>query len=277
MTHHHLNAGPIPLYHQLSQLLRAAIEQGTYHPGDRLPSEPELIREYGVSRITVRQALDELEAEGLVMRRHGKGTYVAEPRIEQELLRLTDFVEDMERAGQHPSSRVLAFVHEPVPPMVARALQLPAGTEVVRVDRVRLADDRPIAYDMTWLPLRFGELLVGVDLTKETIYQVLERRYAISILTGTFTITAAVATAQQAALLETERGAPLLVMQRLSCAARNESVYFQERYYRPDRVQYRVTLHRYQNTIGSSKIDEFRAIFEEQGLAANPSSSSSTA
>jgi GntR family transcriptional regulator len=229
VTHHHLNAGPIPLYHQLSQLLRTAIEQGTYHPGDRLPSEPELIREYGVSRITVRQALDDLEAEGLVIRRHG-----------------------------------------------TRALQLPAGTEVVRVDRVRLANDRPIAYDMTWLPLRFGELLVGVDLTKETIYQVLERRYAISILTGIFTITAAAATTQQAMHLETEGGAPLLVIQRLSCAARNEPVYFQERYYRPDRVQYRVALHRYQKTIGSSRIDEFRAIFEEQGLAANPSAPSST-
>src|SRR6266496_5274589 len=131
VTNHHLNAGPIPLYHQLSQLLRTAIEQGTYHPGDRLPSEPELIREYGVSRITVRQALDELEAEGRVVRRHGKGTYVAEPRIEQELVRLTDFVEDMQQAGQHPSSRVLAFEHEPARPVIAKALNILRGTEVV--------------------------------------------------------------------------------------------------------------------------------------------------
>jgi GntR family transcriptional regulator len=256
------------LYHQLSQLLREEIEQGTYQPGDRLPSEPELIREYGVSRITVRQALDELEAEGLVVRRHGKGTYVAEPRIEQELIRLTDFVEDMQQAGQQPSSQVLAFLHEAARPAVASALHLPAETEVIRVDRLRLADGRPIAYDMTWLPLRFGELLAGFDLTKETIYQILEKRYAISVLSGTFTITAAVATEQQAGVLETEEGAPLLVIQRLSYTIRNEPVYFQERYYRPDRVHYHVSLHRYPQMDGGSRIDSFHAIFEGQDLMA---------
>jgi len=250
--------------------LREAIEQGVYQPGNRLPSEPELIREYGVSRITVRQAFDELEAEGLIMRRHGKGTYVAEPRIEQELIRLTDFVEDMQQAGQRPSSHVLAFVHEPARPLVASALHLSNGTEVVRIDRVRLADEQPIAYDSTWLPLRFGELLVGSDLTKETIYHVLEQRYAIPVLSGTFTITAAQATEQQAAILEREPGAPLLVIQRLSYTTKEEPVYFQERYYRPDRVHYHVSLHRYPSTAGGSQIDRFHAIFEEQGLMASP-------
>ncbi len=102
MVNHRLNAGPVPLYHQLKLLLQQDIAQGVYQPSGRLPSEPELIRKFGVSRITVRQALDELEAEGMVVRRHGKGTYVAEPRIEQELLRLTDFVEDMQQADCIP-------------------------------------------------------------------------------------------------------------------------------------------------------------------------------
>ena len=270
MTNHRLNAGPIPLYHQLSQLLREAIERGVYQPGDRLPSEPELIREYGVSRITVRQAFDELAAEGLIIRRHGKGTYVAEARIEQELIRLTDFVEDMLQAGQQPSSRILASVHEPARPLVARSLQLSEGTEIVRIERVRLADEQPIAYDITWLPLRFGELVVSSDLTKETIYQVLEQRYGIPVLSGTFTITATQATEQQASILEIERGAPLLVMQRLSYTTNDEPVYFQERYYRPDRVQYRVSLSRHPSTAGGSKVDQFHAIFAEQGLIANP-------
>lgn len=95
-----LNAGPVPLYQQLKSVLKDDIERGVYKSGDRLPSEPDLIREYGISRITVRQALDDLEVEGLIVRRHGKGTYVAERQIEQELVRLTDFVEDMQRAGQ---------------------------------------------------------------------------------------------------------------------------------------------------------------------------------
>jgi GntR family transcriptional regulator len=263
MANHRLQAGSVPLYHQLKQALQSDIEQGIYKPGDRLPSEPELVREYGVSRITVRQALDELEAEGRVVRRHGKGTYVAEPRIEQELVRLTDFVEDMQRAGQHPSSRVLAFEHEPARPAVAKALNILSGTEVVRVDRLRLAEERPIAYDTTWLPLRFGALLTGMDLTQETIYHILETRYAIPVFFGAFYISAAEATAQQAAYLGVAPGSALLVIRRISFTTGNDPVYTQERYYRPDRVQYRVMLRRHHDEGGGSKIDEFRAVFAE--------------
>jgi GntR family transcriptional regulator len=258
-----LNAGPVPLYHQLKLVLQRDIEQGMYKPGGRLPSEPELIRQYGVSRITVRQALDELEAEGRVMRRHGKGTYVAEPRIEQELVRLTDFVEDMQQAGQNPSSRMLAFVHEPAGPAIANALGIASGTEVVRVDRLRLAEGRPIAYDTTWLPLRFGDLLAGMDLTQETIYHLLETRYTVPVLSGTFYITAAEATAPQAGHLEVAPGSALLVIQRISYTTGDIPVYIQERFYRPDRVQYRVMLRRHNDEAGGSKIDEFRAVFAE--------------
>jgi GntR family transcriptional regulator len=229
VVNHRLNAGPVPLYHQLKLLLQQDIAQGVYKPGGRLPSEPELIRKFGVSRITVRQALDELEAEGQVVRRHGKGTYVAEPQIEQELLRLTDFVEDMQQAGLCPSSRVLAFVHEPARPSIARALKIVSGSEVVRVDRLRLAEGLPIAYDTTWLPLRFGDLLIGMDLTQETIYRILEQRYDIPVISGAFDITAATATPQQAEQLEVAAGAALLVIRRISYTTGDVPVYLQER------------------------------------------------
>lgn len=258
-----LNAGPVPLYHQLKLALKEDIERGVYKMGDRLPSEPELIRQYGISRITVRQALDELEAEGLIVRRHGKGTYVAETRIEQELVRLTDFVEDMERAGQKPSSRVLAFEHGTASPALARSLHIPSGAEVVRVDRLRLADSRPVAYDTTWLPLRFGELLVGADLKRETIYHVLETRYAIPILSGSFILTASEATPQIATALEVSPGTALLVIERTSFSRKDEVVYLQQRYYRPDRVQYRLKLSRYGEQGGSSRIDAFGPVFGE--------------
>lgn len=263
MTNQRLKGGPIPLYHQLKQALQSDIEQGIYQSGERLPSEPELVREYGVSRITVRQALDELEAEGRVVRRHGKGTYVAERRIEQELVRLTDFVEDMQQAGQNPSSRVLTFEHEPAGSAIAKALNVKNGTEVVRVDRLRQADERPVAYDTTWLPLRYGVLLTGMDLTQETIYHILETRFAIPVLFGAFYISATEATAQQAAYLEVAPGTALLVIQRISYTTQDEPVYIQERYYRPDRVRYRVTLRRYNEEGSGSKIDEFRAVFAE--------------
>lgn len=259
-----LNAGPVPLYHQLKQVLRDEIERGNYQPGERLPSEPELIRQYEISRITVRQALDELEAEGLIVRRHGKGTYVAERRIEHQLVRLTDFMEDMQQAGQNPSSRVLAFVHEPAGPAVAKALHLKEEMEVVRVDRLRLADGRPMAFDTTWLPLRFGALLAGMNLAQETIYHILETRYAIPVVSGAFSITAATATDQQADLLDMPAGAALLLIQRISYTTGDEAVYVQDRYYRPDRVQYRIMLRRHDDAGGNSTIDEFRPVFEGQ-------------
>lgn len=264
MVSHQLNAGPTPLYHQLKQILRAEIERGTYQPGDRLPAESELIQRYGISRITVRQALDELETEGVVIRRHGKGTYVAEQRIEQDLVRLTDFVEDMEMAGLAPSSQVLAFTREPANQVVAEALALRKDEEVVRIDRLRLANDRPIAYDTTWMPLRFGLLLSEAALANETIYHILETRYSIPVEAGTFHITAATATPEQAKLLALTAGTGLLLIQRISYTTGDVPVYVQERYYRPDRVSYRVTLRRHKNAMGGmTAISELRPIFTE--------------
>ncbi len=256
--------GPIPLYYQLKQIIRTEIERGTYQSGDRLPAESELIQKYGISRITVRQALDELEAEGLVIRRHGKGTYVAEKRIEQDLVRLTDFVEDMEVAGLAPSSRVLAMAHELASQEVAEALALSKNEEVVRVDRLRLANERPIAYDTTWLPLRFGLLVSETALASETIYHILETRYGILVESGTFQITAATATSEQARLLTLASGTGLLLIRRISYTTGNIPVYVQERYYRPDRVSYRVSLHRHGSAAGGmTAIRELRPIFIE--------------
>ncbi len=266
-----LSEGPVPLYEQLKQRLRAEIARGAYRPGDRLPAEPELVHMYGVSRITVRQALSDLEAEGLIVRRHGKGTFVAERRIAQELVRLTDFVEDMEQAGLAPSSRVLAILRDAATPEVALALGLPAQAEVTRVDRLRLADDRPIAYDTTWLPLRFGALLDANDLISETIYHILETRYQIPIVSGVFTIGAAAATDEQARFLDEKSAAPLLVIERVSYTLGEQPVYLQRRYYRPSRVNYRVTLQRQGSALGErNALRELRPIFREAPHTSTP-------
>ena len=148
----YLIPGPIPLYYQLKQNVRAEIERGVYGPGDRLPSETEMIQRYGVSRITVRQALSELESEKIVVRRHGKGTFVAEHNIEQELVRLTDFVEDMELAGLAPSSQICSIKRESANTAVMKALNISTEEEVIRIERLRLADGMPIAYEIDYLP-----------------------------------------------------------------------------------------------------------------------------
>lgn len=250
---------PQPLYRRIGDELKARIEAGEYGPGDRLPSELELARLYGVSRITSRQALDLLGAEGLLVRRQGMGSFVAQRRVTQPLVRLTDFVEDMAEAGLRPESRVLAFAIETAPTDIATVLGIEPDAEVHRLDRLRLADGSPIALDWTWLPLPFGRLLLEHDLTRRTIYSILEGEYGIPIVSGEYTLAAAVAEEEQAALLHVPRGAPLLVFARTSRTSSDKPVYCQRRFYRADRVQYRVSLRR--TSPGESAIQSFGPIF----------------
>jgi GntR family transcriptional regulator len=250
---------PVPLYRRIRDELKARIEAGEYMPGDRLPSELELARTHGVSRITSRQALDLLSAEGLLVRRQGMGSFVAAPRVTQPLVRLTDFVEDMAAAGLRPQSQVLRFETEPVPEQAAALLGLSPEVSVYRLDRLRLANGGPIALDWTWLPPQFGKLLVDHDLTRHTIYAILEREYGIPVVSGEYTIAAAAADAEQSRLLHVHHGAPLLVFDRTSLTAGGKPVYYQKRVYRADRVQYRLTLER--TVPGEGAIQSFVPVF----------------
>lgn len=251
--------GPVPLYRRISDELKARIEAGEYVPGDRLPSELELARTYGVSRITSRQALDLLAAEGLLVRRQGMGSFVASRRVTQPLVRLTDFVEDMAEAGLRPESRVLSFGTITAPAEIADMLGLDPDAEVYRLDRLRLADDSPIALDWTWLPLQFGRLLVEQDLTRRTIYSILEGEYGIPIVSGEYTLSAVVAEAEQAVPLQVRSGAPFLVFDRTSRTSSDKPVYYQRRFYRADRVQYRLSLRR--TAPGENAIHSFGPVF----------------
>jgi GntR family transcriptional regulator len=252
---------PLPLYRRISEELRARIEAGEYGPGDRLPSELELARAYGVSRITSRQALDLLGAEGVLVRRQGMGSFVTLRRVTQPLVRLTDFVEDMAEAGLRPQSRVLSFAIESPPAEIAATLGLEPDAEVYRLDRLRLADSSPIALDWTWLPLQFGRLLLEQDLSRRTIYSILEGEYGIPIVSGEYTLAASIAETEQAALLAVDPGAPLLVFDRTTRTASAKSVYVQRRFYRADRVQYRLSLQR--TAPGEDAIQAFGPVFGE--------------
>lgn len=257
---------PVPLYRRIYNDLRAKIDSREYRPGDRLPSELELSRSYNVSRITSRQALDLLCVDGLVLRRQGMGSFVAPARVSQPLLRLTDFVEDMTQAGLRAESRVLRFEREIPTPTLAAILRLEPDAEVFRLDRLRLADESPVALDWTWLPAQFGRLLAGEDLPNTTIYRVLEREYGIPIVSGEYTIEACIADEDQATLLSIHRGDPLLLFGRTSCTSAGKPVYHQKRFYRADRVQYRLTLMR--TTPGESAIQSFEPVFAPEIMPA---------
>lgn len=258
-----LREGSTPLYQQLAARLRRQIAEGAYRPGDRLPSEAELCAQFGVSRITVRAALDQLVDAGLLWRQRGKGTFVTAPLVEQELIRLTDFVEDMAAAGLRPASRVTHLGEECVPNEISSELELAPGTPVVRLDRLRLADGTPIAFDITYLPLRYGRLLDQEALTSETIYHQFETQYHIPVVSGSFFIEAGKASHELAELLEVERGHALLIISRTSYTEGRSPIYYQTRYYRADRVRYRVELDR--GLPGErSRLTEFVPVFDQK-------------
>lgn len=233
-----------PRHEQISDWIRSQIGEGAYVPDDQLPSESELVKQFGVSRITVRRALQTLENEGLIYRRPGLGSFVAAPKVRQGLVRLADFAQDMERAGLRASSRVLHYGQEEVPASVADFLELDPGTIVLRLDRLRLGDDLPIAFDRTWLPLFYGQLLEGHDLEQSTIYRILEEKYGIPLLGGRYRIEAAAATPDVATILNVPEGRALLVINRLSYTLGNRAIYYQRRLYRSDRIAFELELSR---------------------------------
>jgi GntR family transcriptional regulator len=234
----------IPRHEQISTWLREEIESGAYQVDERLPSENELCERFEVSRITVRRALQTLEADGFIYRRQGLGSFVADRRVRQGLVRLTDFHQDMALAGLTASSRVLCQREVPCPEPVALWLQVACDSPVLRVDRLRLGDGEPVALDRTWFPRPYSRLLENRGLGDDTFYRILEEEYGIPIVSGRYRISADVTDPETAGILDVEPGAALLIIERLSRTSEDRPVYFQRRLYRSDRVAYELELAR---------------------------------
>ncbi|GCE06332.1 GntR family transcriptional regulator [Dictyobacter aurantiacus] len=146
-------SNPLPLYYQLKEVLKQQIRAGHLAPHTAIPSEPELVTQYHVSRATVRQALTELVHEGLLYRQHGRGTFVCEPRVQQHTIsELTSLSEELRRRGKRPGG--MLFVSELVrgSQTVREQLRLTDEEQVIRLERLRTADDQPIAYEVDYLP-----------------------------------------------------------------------------------------------------------------------------
>ncbi|RMH55327.1 MAG: GntR family transcriptional regulator [Bacteroidetes bacterium] len=253
-----------PRHEQLSDWLRERIASGVFQPNDRLPSESQLVEQFGVSRITVRRALQTLEHEHLIYRRQGLGSFVQDTRVRQGLVRLTDFLEDMQQAGIEGTSRVLHQGVVEAEARVAEALEVEPGTRVLRLDRLRLGDGEPMAFDQTWLPMAYARLIEGRDLTRDTIYGILEREYGLRIERGRYRIDAVNAPAEVAEVLQVSPGRALLLIERTSFGELGRRIYFQRRYYRTDRVTYEMELERdpgQPSTAHGMPLQEFEPVF----------------
>ncbi len=233
---------PDPLYNQLKESIVSDISAGRYAPNQRLPSERELSAHYNVSRMTVRQALLELARDGMIYTRTGKGTFVAEPKIDQRLRTLSGFTQDVNARGGRPSSRVLEFKIFPATPDVAAALRLAPGTEVFMLTRLRLADSTPLALETAYLPVQLFPGLLDHDFTVESLYSVLENEYNCALTQAEQTIEAALAGKREAELLEVVSPAAIFKMQRMTMTSDGFPVEYVVSVYRGDRYKFHSVL-----------------------------------
>ncbi|SNS38536.1 GntR family transcriptional regulator [Actinomadura mexicana] len=208
--------------------------------GDALPSERRLAEELGVSRPTLRQAIDGLVAEGLLDRRHGSGTYVAQPRIAVSLT-MTSFTEDMIRRGMKPGGRVLSFRTETAGARIGRRLALSPVEEVFTIRRLRLADEAPMAIETLYLPRALMPGLRRSDLEGRSFYDLL-RGSGIAIASGTETIEPTVTTAEEAAELGVPVHMPAFLFERITRDAAGRPLEYVRSLYRGDRYRLELDL-----------------------------------
>ena len=235
---------PLTLHSRIREELSERILQGGLKPNDRVPSESELMAQYGVSRITVRQALGDLQSARMIFKVPGKGAFVAEPKPFQELGRLQGFAEAMGSRGHDTFNRLVRLGTVLAAEGVSDRLGLPRGSRVTEVQRVRFLDGRPVSVDLTWLPVRLGERLVREELVTRDIFLILEHDLATPLGHADLAIDAAAADDELASLLEVDPGSPVLRIERLTHDRDGRPVDYEHLHCRSDIFQYRLRLQR---------------------------------
>lgn len=235
---------PLPFHAQVREALRARILGGTYLPEQQMPSEHEMTALFEVSRITVRQALNDLQNEGLIYRVHGKGTYVSRPRATQDLARLQSFGEAMRPLGYETCSRLVSVREVKPPGAVGERLATPRGRKVCEIRRVRFLDREPVSLDVSYFELALGRRLAAEDLQARDIFVILEHDFAIALGHADLVIGSRVADETQARLLATEVGAGLLYIDRLTRSRSGEPVACEHLFHRGDAYHFHVRVER---------------------------------
>lgn len=240
-----LPLSPVPLYSQLKEILRTRILDGSYPPLSRMPSEAELGKAFDVSRITVRQALGDLQKEGLIFKIHGKGTFVAKPKAFQNVSTLQGLGESMSQRGYEVINRLRSFKTVPANAQVAARLQVAEGENVVQIKRARLVNRELVSLEITWLPEHVGKRLEKADLVSRDIFLILENDCALPLGHADLAIDAILADAELASALEVEEGSPVMRIERLTHTADGGPLDYEHLYYRGDAFQYRLRIDRH--------------------------------
>ena len=232
----------IPLYLQLKQIIQEEIESGTYQIGDAIPNETALQQRYGISRATVRKAIEELTLEGMLIKKQGKGTFIQKPKVTQLLNFITSFGETMAAKGMKPRvSDVEVYKTKPTA-QVARALGLNESDPVTYVRRLYLADDEPIALMTNYILPQLNPDLTKENLEKYSLYHILEHIYGLTLATAEETVEARCAGKYEANRLGVRIGAPLLRVTRVTYAPDDSPIELAIVTSRADRYSYSIKL-----------------------------------
>jgi GntR family transcriptional regulator len=233
---------PIPLYYQLKSFIQNQISTGTWKPGEQIPSEAELCGQFQISRTTIRQAINELVTQGKLKRTQGRGTFVTQYNIEKPLFFLTGFSEDMKRRGLEPMSKVLKF--ETIPPTghIAQVLNLKENEPVILIKRLRLADDQLMAIDTSFLPFNRFFALLHEDLEKNSLYDLLARKFETVPIRSIRSIEAISCPLAEGELLDVKPGFPILFLVGTNFDQNDLPFEHAESYYRGDRFTFNVEI-----------------------------------
>ncbi|OMC85402.1 GntR family transcriptional regulator [Viridibacillus sp. FSL H8-0123] len=228
---------PVPMYIQIEEFLKGKIFEEEYKIGENIPSEREFSEQLGVSRMTVRHAITNLVNSGLLYREKGRGTYVANPKLEQPLSGLTSFTEDMRSRGYEPSNKLIRF-EKIIPPIdIAKALQMKMGDEVFSVVRIRNADQLPMAIERTYIPV---EIIPDLDksMVLGSLYSLIEERHHQKIGHASQLMEAALVTKEDSKLLNIEQPSAVLIIERKSYLSTGIPFELVRSTYRADRYKF---------------------------------------
>jgi GntR family transcriptional regulator len=227
----------MPRYHRIAESLRERIRAGEWTAGAPLPNQRRLAKDFGVTLMTLRQALELLERDHLISRRHGLGTFVAAPTIDYEITKLRRFAGDLSAQGEAVSTRVLDARPAVADRRVSAALGLSARARVVMVERLRLVDEHPISLQRSFLAARVGEEVLTSDLAETPLSQVLEFKLGIVIVRAHEAVSAVRLAPREARELGCVAGAPAFESERVSFDAAGQPVVFDRVFIPGDRFR----------------------------------------
>lgn len=234
---------PLPIYSQIEEYIKERIEKGELKPGDVLPPEREYAEQFDVSRMTIRQAINNLVNDGLIYRKKGSGTFIAEKKFEQPLQGLTSFTEDMKGRGLTPSSKLLSFELIPASANIAAVLHISEYTPVYEIKRIRMADNTPMALETCYIS---ANLIKGLteEIINQSLYQYIEEKLQLEIGEATQVIESALANDLEVELLKINDGDPILLIERCTYLKNGTPFEIVRSSYRADRYKFTSKLKR---------------------------------